>query len=213
MTTDIWTVPQPALEPIVRPAPAPPAADRRPDYQGGSSASAHLTYRGRETETTALGRIWKISRCDLDTWDTFFAWARKQLPDPLKVAEDAILRLMKHARQTKDRDDLDAVEKKFLLEANAVQQEAIQRIAMDKACSYLAMDSPEFQSLLRTPRGSAKLMALLLSQHQPDVTEQTALEIVQEIGEAETIRIAEVTQGKSGGGKPAVGNGSALAAS
>lgn len=173
---------------------------------------SEATYRGRETETKALGKTWRVSRCDLNVWDSYFDWARKHLPDPLKVAEDAVLRLMKHARQISEREDLDKEEKKFLLAANAVQQESVSRLAMDKACSYLAMDSPEFQSLLRTPRGSAKLMAMLLTEHQPGTTEEMALEVVQEIGEDEIKRIVEVTQGRSGP-KPAGGNALAPAVS
>ena len=166
-------------------------------------------YRGRETSAKALGKTWKFSRWTIDVIDDLTHWARPQLPDPLAVAEVAVLRLQRQARDICADEKLGEEERAFRLAANLEQQERVSRLAMDRAVSYLAFNSPEFQSLLNHPRGTAHLFYLLLKPNHPDMTDDLAHEIVKGLegedgAEAEAERIMVVTSGrvpKGGAGK------------
>lgn len=164
-------------------------------------------YRGRETETQALGKTWRLSRWTLNVLDEFNDWARTQLPDPLAVADKAVERLQLSARRIRqqaklkptDKDHLDENEAAFLLQANAEQQERHSRNAMDEATSYLSLQSRQFQSLLNSARGVARLLFLLLRDHHPDIDEDTAFAVASCLDEEEVKRIMQVTSGRGGG--------------
>jgi hypothetical protein len=159
------------------------------------------SYRGRETETKALGKTWRVSRWTLNVLDEFNDWARTILPDPLAVAEKEVLRLQRGARTVREDRELDDEEKQFRLQGNLEQQERISRLAMDEATSYLSLQSKQFQSLINSARGAAHLLLLLLREHQPDITEDVAFGIASGgISPAEMQRIMEVTAGKASGG-------------
>lgn len=155
------------------------------------------SFRGRETETTLNGRTWKFSRWTLNVLDDFCNWAAKQLPDPLEVAEKAVLRLQRFIKATTDNPALDEVEKEFLVQSYREQIDRTSELAMSKASGFLAINSPEMQSLLNNPRGTAHLLLLLLKAHHPDATEEDAFRLAVEIPEAEMKRIMVTTMGKS----------------
>ncbi len=154
------------------------------------------TFRGREVEAKALGQTWRFSRWTLNILDEFLDWARTVLPDPLVVAETALLRLQRNARAIRENKNTDEEEKAFLLQCNHENQERWGRLAMDEATSYLGMGSEQFQSLLNSARGAARLGMLLLRKHHPDINEETAFAIASEIG-GDMQRIMAVTSGKA----------------
>lgn len=167
------------------------------------------TFRGRETEAKALGQTWRFSRWTLNVLDEFLDWARTQLPDPLEVAEKAIFRLQREARRIRESKEYDDGEKQFLLSTNAQQQSLWADKAMDEATSYLGMGSPQFQSLLNSARGAARLAMLLLRKHHPDIDEETAFAIASEVGD-DMQRIMSITAGKAS--PESLGNSEAPAA-
>ncbi len=166
------------------------------------------SFRGRETTTEALGRTWKVSRWSLDRMDDFRDWAATQLPDPLEIAEKALLRHQRQAWQIGNDKSLPDEERAFLLAANQERQERLARLAMEQATGYLSFLSPQVRTLLFDPRGSARLFLTLLREHQPEVTEEQAYQIGEAVGSKEQERIMAVTMGKGAGG----GNGEAPAA-
>lgn len=156
------------------------------------------SYRGRETTINALGQTWRLGRWTVDVIDKFTDWARTKLPDPVQVGEDACLRLQRKMSQAqvdhrnkKIPDD----EMKFLMQFYAQEQERVARIAMDKAASYLAINSPEFLSLLKHPRGTAQMIRLLCEAHH-EMDDDTAFAIAAELPDEEKERAFTVTSGK-----------------
>lgn len=140
---------------------------------------------GRETTVQALGKEWKISRRTLGILDDFTDWAASRLPDPLEVAEKAILRLQDKQRKVAmdfEAKKISSADAQHLINAYQEQADRYAKIAMDKATAYLAFDSAEMQSLVHSARGSARMLMLLLKEHQPDVDEDTAFAISQELG-------------------------------
>lgn len=155
---------------------------------------------GREIETTALGRTWRVSRWDRRVWVEFADWARTMLPDPIealaksidKIAlKDAeILREILRKDQEeqaryeaalalcKTPEDTARVPRPILLAGKYIQQSDVMgRRALDKASSYLSFNSPEMNSLIGSVVGSGHLMYLLLKKHHPDVDEDTAFDV------------------------------------
>ncbi len=162
------------------------------------------SYRGRETETRALGRTWKVGRWTLDVFDDYSAWAAEKLPDPIKVALREVESLSDEEFRVLNRREMKEEDRQRKLHFLRQQQDRLTRIAMEQATSYLSFTSKPFQSLMNSPRGGAHLLMLLLRQHHPDVTEDDAFYIVVEIGNEELQRIMSVTMGKT----PPAPNGS-----
>ncbi|MBY0523426.1 MAG: hypothetical protein K2R98_08500 [Gemmataceae bacterium] len=166
------------------------------------------SYRGRETETQALGTTWRFARWTVNVLDDFTAWAKTQLPDPIDVAQAKVDELAAAEFDLLQRKDMPEPELKKRLFVNRQAQERLSKIAMEKACSYLAFTAPEFQSLLNSSRGSAQLLQLLLRKHHPNVTADEAFNIATAVEKKELERIFAVTAGKS----PPSGNSPAPAA-
>lgn len=168
-----------------------------------------VPFRGQEVEVQALGKKWKLARRSLDILDAFARWARTVLPDPLEQAEKAVERLQARAVAISEDKTLTDNVKRTLLVGNQQQQERITRQALEQSASYLAFESPQFQSLLRSPRGAAKMYQLLLIPNHPEVTEELALEIAMSLNPQEVANIEKRLDGSA----PPQGNGSAPAAS
>ncbi len=166
------------------------------------------TFRGRETTTTGLGQEWRVSRFTLDRMDAFRDWAATVLPDPIAVAEVALLRHQREAWAVARNKDMPEDEQAFLLAANEERQERISKLAMELATSYLSFLSRPVQTLLRDPRGTAHYLLVMLREHHKDVTEETCYELGQVLGQREVDRILLTTMGKGSDG----GNAEAPAA-
>lgn len=150
----------------------------------GSIIAPHV---GREHTVEALGQTWTAGRFDLAVWDKFLSWARTQLPDPMDVAERSCLRLAAQERRLVEelaatRGDAEKAELRGRIADLQAAQTHVARIGLDKGSSYLAVSSPEVTSLLGSPRGNAKALALLLAKHHPDVTEDEASLIALDAG-------------------------------
>lgn len=157
---------------------------------------------GREATLTALGQTWTASRWDLQVWDDFLAWARTALPDPMDVAIAACERTAARERALSERlaDTKDKAEAKRLQgqisDLQAIQTQTM-KLGMDKGSSYLAVNSPEVRSLVSSARGSAHALWLLLRKHHPDVTEEVALEIIQQAEPEAINRLWTLVQGRA----------------
>jgi hypothetical protein len=121
--------------------------------------AAHI---GRETEIKALGQTWKLARLDRGIWRKWIDWAKTQLPDPVEEALKVVDRLKPEV-------------------ASAVVQKAL-----EEKTSFLSLESPKVAALMRAPEGMMQLLYLLLKKHQPEATEDDAMAIVMEVGEATT---------------------------
>ncbi len=157
----------------------------------------HATYRGRETTFTVLGQTWRVSRAEVDRWDEFLEWAGTVLPDPLEEAEKQIEKLAGREYDLRQRKDVPDDAKARQLHFLQGQQDRLLRVAMDKACSYLALNSPEVNSLVRSPRGGAQLLYTLLREHQPGIDLDTCWHIMVNISADEFNRVLAVTTGKA----------------
>ncbi len=163
------------------------------------------TFRGRETTFEALGRMWRVSRMDVDVMDDFCAWAGTVLPDPLDKAADQVERLASREYAVTNDKTLTEEERQRQLFFLRQHQDRLTRIAMERASSYLALNSPEVVSVRRHPRGGAQLLHLLLRKHQPDVTIDECLRIMLEIDAEEFIRVMSVAMGKAPPAPPDTG--------
>ena len=166
------------------------------------------SFRGRETSAKAIGQTWTFSRWTRNIFDDFADWSRTQLPDPIVLAEDAVLRLQKKQRAVHEDKKLPDEEKKFLLDAYQEQADRISKQGIELAASYLSLQCPRFRSLLGSPRGTAQLFCLQLQKHHPGTTLDTAWEIVHSLPSKECDRIMDVTAGTA---PDSGGNGSAPA--
>lgn len=160
-----------------------------------------ILFCGREVTAEALGRSWTFSRWTLTILDDFLTWARTQIPDPLDLATRHVEKMMVEEEKISN--------KALLAHRNKIKDELVTG-AIKQAASYLDFGSPQVQSLLHSPLGGSHLLMLLLKAHQPDVTEEDAFQIIQEIGDQKLQHIMDVTTGKVA---PSLGNGQAPVAS
>lgn len=145
-----------------------------------------MEHVGREQTEQALGERWTFGRWDRAVWADFFAYARTVLPNPVEVAAKSIDKLPQPAAE-------------FLV-----------RCALDKACSYLSVGSPEVQSFLSSIEGGSYLAYLLLRKHHPTLSEDDAFNVFMAMSQvpaqskAHPNRMAEIfglCSGKAKGGK------------
>lgn len=111
---------------------------------------------GRPQQVIALGQTWTLSRWDRRTWAEFLDWAKTQLPDPRKTAAE-FLAMLPH-------DD--------------PSRESIVAKALDEANTHLSISSPRVKALLESSAGVTRLVYLLLKPNHPEITEETAYDIV-----------------------------------
>jgi hypothetical protein len=127
---------------------------------------------GKEHVVEALGQKWTFGRLSLAVIRAFRDWIEQQLPDPMAMGEkffnllppDEQLARVKAAESTK-------------------QQLKCFTLKSDLAKEYMG-----------TEQGAAKLVQLLLQKHHPDVSEDDAFLILQDIGP----QLAEILSGARG---------------
>lgn len=162
---------------------------------------------GRETTLDSLGQTWTLSVWTLRVWDDFLTWARTVLPDPLDEAEKSCLRLARQERPVRARLAAAAGPEREALEADLndlmVLQTRIVELGTQASRRYLSVDSPEVQSLLSSPRGTARLLRLLLAAHHPGIDDDGAFAVQQGADAAQLREALVVVAGKT----PPQGNG------
>lgn len=150
-------------------------------------------YGGQEQEIEALGKTWRLSRQTRHVWREFALWAKSVLPDPIEAVSRHIDALgLKDAEIVRTLMKQDAAEKEaatqekrppIALADKFIQYaETLTSKALDKAASYLNFGGPELLSLMTCPEGQVRMLWLLLKKHNPDITEDTADDIANEIG-------------------------------
>lgn len=155
---------------------------------------------GREQELTALGKGWKLSVCNRHVWKAFAEFVQTVMPDPIRAvanvieqvasADAAVLRGL----FAKDKEAKDAKRNEVSLADKYVQMaETITNVAIMKAAARMSFGSYEMLDLLRWPDAQCKMLFLLLRKHQPDISEDTADEILNEIGHLEGFKKLFVT--------------------
>ena len=170
---------------------------------------AFIPYLGRETTTKALGYEWTFSRFNIEIADQYAEWATKKLPDPIQLGMAAVKPLAEREWKLRHSDGVPEETRMQELFVLHKQQELFTTEAMDAARSYLSFNDPAFQSLANSPVGGAKLCYLLARKHHPELTEEEAFLLWQNIPQEEQTRILETTRGTS---PPASGNAPAPAA-
>lgn len=184
--------------------------------------SGFANHVGLEQEVPALGQTWKLSRLTRGVWRQFFGWARTILPDPQAEAHKHISRLAKEEYQlrriqaavnTPDEhktpeqrallalpENADYLDPGFLahaLQTNQDEQKQACTTGLDKATSTYSLNSPQIQSLLASIDGITQLMYLRLKPNHPDVTEDQAFAIVEEMSPEEASASHRVASGEA----------------
>lgn len=165
---------------------------------------------GREYTTAeeVLGRKWKFSRWTRRVWVEFAEFAKRELPDPLLVALDAIEKAsLKDAEILRELSKRDAAE---MVKAAAERRppvlvlqgwkpisDTITNKAQELAGCYLDFSSAQFRSLLTSPVGASYAMYLLLKEHQPDVTPDLAYDVLAALGQTAMQEIFATVQGQA----------------
>jgi hypothetical protein len=126
---------------------------------------------GKETEFSALGKVWKVGRFTLKAWDELLALARPHLPDPYDGLKELLPSLDKE------------LARELVLEA----QKAKRRI--------LSINSPEVQEWIETPEGLLSLFYVLLKQAHPEMTPELAVQIAAEVSEAQQAAMIAAASG------------------
>lgn len=140
---------------------------------------------GKETTINALGKTWRVAKAGRWAWTEFFKWAATVLPDPVKVARDAVQDLVIQAGKIIRKEihaDLAEGDRIALLQGNERMQQQLTSEALDKKASYLSMGSKEVGSLLNSIDGGSQMLCIVLKRNHPEMDIDLAYEIVQEIG-------------------------------
>lgn len=169
-----------------------------------------MEHIGQEVEFPALGRTWRAARCTRRTvWKPVTAWARTMLPDPLAIA-------LKHIDRASELDETimrriqaaDIEEAKKAKAANRQPSLLLKRykpiadVMIEKAQEQAALlqcvasGSRAVNSVMDSLEGQTKILFHLLRPNHPDITEETADEILDEIGTPGYLEILLTTQGK-----------------
>lgn len=184
--------------------------------------SGFASHVGQEQTVQALGQTWKLSRLTRGVWRQFFAWARTILPDPQAEAHKHISRLAKEEYQIRrvhsavntpeehrtpeqrallalaeNADYLDPGYLAHALQTNQDEQKQACTVGLDKATSTHSLNSPQIQSLLASIDGITQLMYLRLKPNHPDVTEDQAFSIVEEMSPEEAAASNRLASGES----------------
>lgn len=113
---------------------------------------------GREQEVTANGRTWKVARWDREVWWKLLQWARGHVSSPLDLVSKHLDRLCPE-----------------------VQKYAVDR-TLEKADTFLSINSELVQSIVKSLEGSVRILWLLLTPYQPAATEDDAFQLVADLG-------------------------------
>ncbi len=116
---------------------------------------------GREATVHALGKTWTVGRFTMEVWDDLIRWAADRIPNQLEALRPII------------RDVPPEMAMQLIRDAQA------------KTPDVLTIGHPLLQKAIEeTPEGQIHRWYLLLRQKHPDVTKDTALEILMELGQA-----------------------------
>lgn len=170
-----------------------------------------VPFVGQEYTLKAFGQEWTLSRWDLDIWDPLLDWCRKVLRDPLDVAGESChridmrcqdladeikaLELLPISKRERDYEQT-YVKKRKQFESWRNQQEFQTKLALVQATNYMSPDSEAVQSVIRSPRGMAHLVCILLEEHHPKITDKQAWAIVNAQPKDEMTRALQIVQGK-----------------
>lgn len=122
---------------------------------------------GQELQFTALGRRWKTARQKHSINREFVAWVKPQLGDPMARLKSVVKDLPESVALEAYRD---------------AKKEAEEIEALD-------WNSPAVVRFRQTTAGIVYNLYLLLRPYQPDVTEQDAADIINEIGDDKLMEI------------------------
>ena len=114
---------------------------------------------GQEQTIKVNGRDWRLSRWTRAIWREWLEWAKKQIPDPVEECAKILDKFPK---------DL---------------QEKMVTWALEKKSRVLSLGSPEVNALFDDPEGTCHLLYLLLKKHQPDATEDDAMDVFNALGQ------------------------------
>lgn len=101
------------------------------------------------------GVDYKLSKFTLPLYTEFLDWAKAQLPDPFEGLAERIKGLSDHLA-------------KHLIDK-----------AEERASQTKTINHPDIQALTQSPEGLRKIFALLFRKHQPNLTEDDVMEIVE----------------------------------
>lgn len=161
------------------------------------------THLGREQTVTVGGKVYQLGRWDRSVWWDFLEWARSQLPDPLDGATKVIERLAEQqaaieaqlANTKLDKDERSRLSKKANLLAQLCDRTL--SAALDKRSTYLSVNSPEVQSLVKSMEGACYLFMLLLRKgSMTDATEDDALDLLKGCDPDTLARIFQTAMGE-----------------
>ena len=145
-------------------------------------------YVGRETVVEALGKKWTVGRLTRSALADQLAWARKDLPNPV---DEAIKQAEKIYASSLPDAIKDAQANQILAEAREAKR------------GHLSDESPDIQSRIQSFEGGVRLFWLILKTHHPDVTEDEAFAIAEEVGPE---KLAAIFDRASGVAKDSLGN-------
>lgn len=145
-----------------------------------------MFHTGRETVVVVDGKPWTVGRLTYDKLESFTDWVKEQVGDPFKDLERFI-------------DKVDKATANEMLREACAKRDALQ--SMD-------LQSPLFQTHLKTARGLVRLLWLLLLEHHPSATPADAFAVVS----AEGQRVKAALEAAAGNAGPAGPNGVAPAA-
>ena len=110
----------------------------------------------QEQPLTVNGKTYTLSRCTLPIYEEFLDWCRSRLPDPFEGIADRIRGLPDHLA-------------KHLIDK-----------AEERAARRGSLTDPEVQAVAESLQGVRKMYALLFRKHQPGMTDEQVLEVVEE---------------------------------
>ncbi len=155
--------------------------------------AAHV---GKETEFESLGKTWRAQRFERGSChDAFVEWARTKLPDPRVTARKEIEELALASLEISERQDLKPAQKQALLAANLRQQHHAAEYSLDMQNDWLAIESPQVRKMIGTDEGGVQIMRIMLTKHHPDIDEEMAAAIVEELG---PVKLSEILERVSG---------------
>ena len=155
-----------------------------------TTIAAHI---GREQIIDAAGRQWKFGRWDRSVWFEFLAWARTQLPNPLDKIRPVIEQLTSRQAALLAQNTEATTKEAELL---AQHLDGIVRLAINESMSYLSVGSAPVADVVRSLEGTIKILWLLLRKHQPNVTEDDAFDIFDEVGLQNVQNLMNVASGE-----------------
>lgn len=146
-------------------------------------------HKGVEQDIQALGRTWKLSRCNRGVFRKFARYAEENLPNPIV----AMTRVLEEVVTADHRIGLkiQAAELEAGMSLGNYEQMSIllTREVTARAAARMNYGSPEMLQLLLWPDAQVSLMHSLLMKHHPGTDEDTADDIVNELG---TARVAQI---------------------